>query len=87
MAIACREPAKSLTNVVNKGERIVRERRIGLGIGVALLLVLALLRHPTADIRILTHDAADRTPARVQAALDLGVIAVSVLVTWTKRLV
>lgn len=64
----------------------MRERRIGLLFVIALLLVLA-VRHPSADIRILTHDAADRKPARVQAALDLGVIAVSVLVTWTKRLV
>ena len=65
----------------------MRERRIGLAVGVTLLLLLAAVRHPSADIRILTHDAGDRTPARVQAAMDFGVIAVSVLVTWTKRLV
>lgn len=64
----------------------MRERRIGFLVAVTLLLVLA-VRHPTADIRILTHDVADRTPARVQAAVDLGVVAVSVLVTWSKRLV
>lgn len=64
----------------------MRERRIGLLVALALLLVLT-VRHPTADIRILTHDASDLKPARVQAALDLGVIAVSVLVTWTKKLV
>lgn len=64
----------------------MRERRIGLLFVLATLLVLA-VRHPSADIRILTHDATDLKPARVQAALDLGVIAVSVLVTWTKRLV
>jgi hypothetical protein len=64
----------------------MRERRIGFCVAIALLLVLA-VRHPSADIRILTHDAADRAPARVQAAVDLGVFGVSVLVTWTRRLV
>ena len=64
----------------------MRERRTGMLIAIALLLVLA-VRHPTANIRILTHDASDLKPARVQAAIDLGVIAVSVLVTWTKKLV
>ena len=64
----------------------MRERRVGMGIAIAALLLLA-VRHPSADIRILTHDATDRAPARVQAGLDLGVMAVSVLITWTKRLV
>jgi len=53
----------------------------------ALVLAFAAVRHPSADIRILTHDVGDRSPVRVQAAIDLGVVAVSVLVTWTKRLV
>ncbi|MEG3087995.1 hypothetical protein [Sphingomonas sp. PB4P5] len=64
----------------------MRERRIGLGIAVAAMLLLA-VRHPSANIQILTHDATDRAPMRVQAAVDLGVLAVSVLITWTKRLV
>jgi hypothetical protein len=55
-------------------------------IAILALLLLA-VRHPSADIRILTHDATDRAPMRVQAALDLGVMAFSVLITWTKRLV
>jgi uncharacterized membrane protein YphA (DoxX/SURF4 family) len=54
---------------------------------VVVLLVAVTMRHPSADIRILTHDSADRSPVRVQAAFDLGLVAVSVLVTWTKRLV
>ena len=62
----------------------MRERRTGLAIVVALLLVLA-WRHPSADIRILTHDRADVAPHRVQAAVDLGVMAVNVLVTWTSH--
>ncbi|WP_260599769.1 hypothetical protein [Sphingomonas endolithica] len=64
----------------------MRERRIGFCIAIALMLLVA-VRHPSADIRILTHDSADRAPARVQAAVDLGIVAVSVLVTWTRRLV
>ena len=49
----------------------------------ALLALVAVARHPSADIQILTHDAADRAPHQVKAALDLGLVAVSVLVTWT----
>ncbi len=63
----------------------MRDRRIGLLVAAALLLTLS-VRHPTADIRIITHDRTDLTPQRVQAALDLGVFAVSVLVTWTRHL-
>ena len=62
----------------------MRERRIGLAIFVALLLVLA-WRHPSANIQILTHDRADVAPHRIQAAVDLGVMAVNVLVTWTSN--
>ena len=65
----------------------MRERRIGLSIAAVLLVLVFALRHPSADIRILTHDSTDRAPARVQAALDLGIVAVSVLITWSKRLV
>lgn len=64
----------------------MRERRIGLFVAAALLLLLS-TRHPSADIRILTHEATDRAPIRIQAALDLGVFGVSVLITWTKKLV
>lgn len=62
----------------------MRNRYRGLAVA-ALLLVAVVARHPSADIRILTHDPADLTPHRVQAALDLGVVAVSVLVTWSGR--
>lgn len=50
---------------------------------VAALALVAVVRHPTADIQILTHDAGDPAPHRIQAALDLGVVAIKLLVTWT----
>jgi len=31
------------------------------------------------------EELGDRAPARMQAALDMGVVAISVLVTWTSR--
>lgn len=62
----------------------MRNRRTGLILVGAILLALA-VRHPSADIRILTHDVADPAPHRIQAALDLGLVGVSVLITWTAR--
>lgn len=49
----------------------------------ALLAIVAVARHPTADIEILTHRADDPAPHRVQAAVDLGIVAVKFLLTWT----
>jgi hypothetical protein len=49
----------------------------------ALLALVAFVRHPTADIEILTHRAGDPAPHRIQAAVDLGVVAVKFLLTWT----
>ncbi|MCT8001875.1 hypothetical protein NZL82_08265 [Sphingomonas sanguinis] len=51
----------------------------------ALALLALAYRHPTADIRLITHDLTDRSPRRVQAAIDLGVFGVSFLYTWTVR--
>lgn len=62
----------------------MRDRRKLLVAGGVALAVLAVQR-PTADFRLLTHDVGDPTPHRVQAAVDLGLMAVSVLVTWTGR--
>ena len=53
--------------------------------GLALLALVSPDRR--ADIRILTHQTEDKAPQKMQAVLDLGLIAVSVLVTWSKRLV
>jgi hypothetical protein len=49
----------------------------------ALLAIVAVVRHPTANLEILTHQASDPAPHRVQAALDLGVVAFNFLLTWT----
>ena len=64
----------------------MRNRRVILAAGAVALMCMA-ARHPTADIRVITHDAADPSPHRMQAAVDLGLVGVSVLYTWTvKRL-
>jgi hypothetical protein len=63
----------------------MRNRRIAMLAAFTLLMTIAVARHPTADLRIQLHDPADLAPHRVQAALDLGVMAVSVLVTWTSH--
>lgn len=55
-----------------------------LGVALALLVMVA-IRQPSADIRIMTHDSGDSAPHRIQAAVDLGVLAVNVLITWTAR--
>ena len=62
----------------------MHNRRFALGLAAAALLILA-ARHPSASINILTHDQSDRTPHRMQAALDTGLFANSLLVTWTAK--
>lgn len=54
--------------------------------GAGALAVLSMaVAHPHADFEVLTHRADDPSPARVHAAVDLGVLAVSVLVTWSRQ--
>ena len=60
----------------------MRRRNTFLIVATVLALV-AVARHPTADIEILTHQASDPAPHRVQAAVDLGIVAVKFLLTWT----
>ncbi len=62
----------------------MRNRRFIIAL-CACAALLAVARHPTADVQILTHDAADRMPHQVKAAVDLGLIGISVLYTWTAR--
>jgi len=60
----------------------MRRRNAVVAMG-ALLVLIAVARHPTADIEILTHRVGDPAPHRIQAAVDLGVVAVKFLLTWT----
>lgn len=60
-------------------------RKIALIGGGAALLAITALPHPTANIEIITHEVTDKAPRKIQAALDLGILAVSVLYTWTAK--
>ncbi len=60
----------------------MRNRKAILAVAALGLAVVA-VRHPTANIRLITHDAADPSPRQMQAAVDLGFVGVSVLYTWT----
>ena len=60
----------------------MRDRRKLMFLGAAALALVA-VKQPSADIRIVTHDLRDPAPRQVKAAVDLGLMAVSVLVTWT----
>lgn len=62
----------------------MRDRRIVAGIAALALVALAAER-PTAGIRLITHDLSDPAPRRFQAAVDLGVVGVSLLYTWTAK--
>ncbi len=62
----------------------VDKRKVGLIAGGALVAVLA-WQTPTASLEIQTHDVTDVAPKKVEAALDLGIAAVSLLVTWTAQ--
>lgn len=61
-----------------------QRRRLAITVTIAALALLS-VRHPSADLKLLTHDRADTAPHRVQAALDMGVFAVSILYTWSTK--
>lgn len=60
----------------------MRSHRGALAFAAIGLLALA-TQHPTARISVITHDIDDPSPHRMQAGVDLGVIGVSFLYTWT----
>ena len=60
----------------------MRHRRVAI-VAVVLLLGVVAQRHPSADLQILTHQAADPSPSRVKAAFDIGIMGFSLLITWT----
>jgi hypothetical protein len=62
-----------------------RLRRMAMIGGAAALAIGSLTaKHPSATLHIQTHDVADASPVRMRAAVDLGVMAVSVLITWSR---
>ncbi len=62
-------------------------RKAGFLVVAAGLFGLAMAApHPQASIQILAHEKGDLSPERVKAAFDLGMVGVSVLVTWTAKL-
>jgi hypothetical protein len=60
----------------------MRDRKVLLAVAGLALIALA-TRHPTADFRLITHEASDPAPHRMQAVVDFGLVGVSVLYTWT----
>ncbi len=61
----------------------MRNRRVMLGCAAVALVAAAAAKPPTAELRLITHDLGDPAPRRMQAAVDLGLVGVSVLYTWT----
>ncbi|WP_294189886.1 hypothetical protein [uncultured Sphingomonas sp.] len=59
-----------------------QRRRIAIAATGAVLALVA-FKHPSADLKIMTHEARDTAPHRIQAAIDLGLVGFSVLYTWT----
>jgi hypothetical protein len=55
------------------------------GVAAVALLALASPNHH-AGVTIHAHRIGDEAPQRVQAAIDLGLVGFSVLVTWSERL-
>jgi hypothetical protein len=62
----------------------MRERRIGLALLIVAIVLLA-ARHTSASIRIDTQDRGDPAPHSMQAAVDLGLVGVSLLWTWSSH--
>lgn len=56
-------------------------RAVALVAGVGLMALA--VNHPSADIRLVTHERTDPAPRVIKVVANLGVIGVSVLYTWT----
>ncbi len=66
---------------------MLRHKRLLLIAGAIALLVAAV--HPSrphADLTILAHRAGDTAPQQMHAAIDMGIFAVSVFVTWSRQI-
>jgi len=63
-----------------------RRARIVIAAIAAFALFAVISPGKRAEIRILTHEKGDLSPHRMQAAIDIGLFAISVLYTWTDKL-
>jgi hypothetical protein len=63
-----------------------RARKIAFGALAALTLIAFASPNHRADISLQMHRVDDLAPQRIEAVVDIGVLAISVLVTWSKRL-
>ncbi|MCK8457920.1 MULTISPECIES: hypothetical protein [Sphingomonas] len=61
----------------------MRDRKGTLVVAGLIALAVVAVRHPTVDLQLVTHDSRDPSPHRIQAAVDFGLVGVSVLYTWT----
>jgi len=63
-----------------------RAKKIAFGALAALALLAFASPNRRADIAVHMHRVDDLAPQRIEAVIDIGVFAISVLVTWSKRL-
>lgn len=63
-----------------------RARKIVLGAFAALALIPLAAPNRQANLHINMERAGDAAPQRLEAAFTIGLVAISVLVTWSKRL-
>ncbi len=65
---------------------MAKRNRTVLALGAAALLLISLATDWRADIAVAIERKGDLSPQKVEAVVDLGLVAISVLVTWSKRL-
>ncbi|RYD52556.1 MAG: hypothetical protein EOP60_10045 [Sphingomonadales bacterium] len=65
---------------------MAKSNRKWLLLGVALLALIAFAPDREASFAISMQRVGDPAPQKIEAAVDLGLVAVSVLVTWSRRL-
>lgn len=63
-----------------------RARRNAFGALALLALIAFASSDRRADIEIRMQRVGDLSPERIEAVLDIGIVAISVLVTWSRRL-
>jgi hypothetical protein len=61
-----------------------RHRIVFAGLALLALVVFAAPDH-RAELAIHAHRQGDRSPEQVQAVVDLGLVAFSFLMTWSRR--